>query len=144
MLQRGGGNLLRGRPPVSYVWSHRAEGRGCFTEGKFEMSFLRNVSLAVVIGTMLATPVAALDRRVTIVNETGFTMTNFYGSNTGSNSWEEDILGQDVLPSGSQVSINFNDQSGYCMFDFKAVFEDGDELIRERVNVCEVSTFTYN
>lgn len=108
------------------------------------MVFLRSTSFAALIVSMLAMPAAALDRRVTIVNETGYTMTNFYGSNTGSKSWEEDILGQDVLPSGSQVSINFNDQSGYCMFDFKAVFEDGDELIRERVNVCEVSTFTYN
>jgi hypothetical protein len=108
------------------------------------MSFLRNATFAALMGTILATPALALDRRVTIINETGFTMTNFYGSNTGSSSWEEDILGQDVLPSGSQVSINFNDQSGYCMFDFRAVFEDGDELIREKVNVCETSTFTYN
>jgi hypothetical protein len=109
-----------------------------------EMSFLRNATFAALMGTLLASPALALDRRVTIINETGFTMTNFYGSNTGSKSWEEDILGQDVLPSGSQVVVNFNDQSGYCMFDFRAVFEDGDELIREKVNVCETSTFTYN
>lgn len=108
------------------------------------MSFLHRAAFAAILGTLLANPAAALDRRVTIVNETGFAMTNFYGSNTGSSSWEEDILGADILPSGSQVSINFNDRSGYCMFDFKAVFEDGDELIRERVNVCETSTFTYN
>jgi hypothetical protein len=108
------------------------------------MSFLRYAAFATIMGTLLASPALALDRKVTIVNNTGFTMTNFYGSNTGSNSWEEDILGQDVLPSGSQVDINFNDQSGYCMFDFKAVFEDGDELVRERVNVCETGTFTYN
>jgi hypothetical protein len=108
------------------------------------MSFLRYATFAAIMGTMLASPALALDRKVTIINNTGFTMTNFFGSNTGSNSWEEDILGQDVLPSGSQVSINFNDQSGYCMFDFKAVFEDGDELVREKVNVCETSTFTYN
>jgi hypothetical protein len=108
------------------------------------MSFLRYATFAAVMGAMLASPTLALDRKVTIINNTGFTMTNFYGSNTGSKSWEEDILGQDVLPSGSQVDINFNDQSGYCMFDFKAVFEDGDELVREKVNVCETGTFTYN
>ena len=48
------------------------------------------------------------------------------------------------MPSGSSVDINFNDESGYCKFDFKAVFEDGDELVRQNVNVCEVATFTYN
>ncbi|MFD2174664.1 hypothetical protein [Rhodobacter lacus] len=92
----------------------------------------------------LAAPASALDRRVRIVNQTGFTMVRFYGSNTGSGSWEEDILGNDVLPSGSSVTIDFDDASGYCKFDFKAVFEDGDELVKNNVNICEISTFTYN
>jgi len=92
----------------------------------------------------IAAPVWALNRHVTVVNNTGFTMVKFYGSNTGSDNWEEDILGNDVLPSGSSVDINFDDASGYCKFDFKAVFEDGDELVRQNVNVCEVGTFTYN
>jgi len=92
----------------------------------------------------IGAPVWALNRHVTVVNNTGFTMVKFYGSNTGSDNWEEDILGNDVLPSGSSVDINFDDASGYCKFDFKAVFEDGDELVRQNVNVCEVGTFTYN
>ncbi|WP_097068458.1 hypothetical protein [Rhodobacter maris] len=92
----------------------------------------------------LALPAAALDRRVRIVNNTGFTMVRFYGSNKGSDSWEEDILGNDVLPSGSSVMIDFDDASGYCKFDFKAVFEDGEELVKNNVNICQISTFTYN
>lgn len=95
-------------------------------------------SLAVV-----AAPASALDRRVTIVNKTGFTIVRFYGSNTGADTWQEDILGNDVLPSGSSVTINFDDDSGYCKFDFKAIFEDGDELVKQNVNVCEIGTFTY-
>jgi len=108
------------------------------------MSLFRTAAIATVLAASLATPSLALDRRVTIVNNTGFTITNFYGSNKGTNSWEEDILGQSTLPSGSQVTINFNDGSGYCKFDFKAVFSDGDVLVRENVNVCEIGTFTYN
>ncbi|MGB8815251.1 MAG: hypothetical protein WCC57_18895 [Paracoccaceae bacterium] len=104
----------------------------------------RKTALALLLGATLASPALALDRRVTIVNNTGFTMVKFYGSNTGSKSWQEDILGNDVLPSGSQVTVNFNDDSGYCKFDFKAVFDDGDELVREDVNICEIATFTYN
>ena len=103
------------------------------------------VTAAAFVATLISisAPASALDRRVTIVNETGYTIVQFYGSNTGTNDWQEDILGQDVLASGSSVVINFNDASGYCKFDFKAVFEDGDELVRENVNVCEVSSFTY-
>ncbi|MFM2388504.1 MAG: hypothetical protein RLZZ437_59 [Pseudomonadota bacterium] len=101
-------------------------------------------AFAVALGLALATPAAALDRRVTIINNTGYTIVNFFGSNTGTSSWEEDILGNDVLPSGSSVVINFNDGTGYCMFDFLAIFDDGEQLIREGVNICEISTFTYN
>ena len=99
------------------------------------------LTAALVLSTAL--PAAALDRRVTIINNTGYTIVEFYGSNTGSDSWEEDILGPDVLPSGSSVVINFDDASGYCMFDFRAVFDDGDVLERAGVNVCETASFTY-
>ena len=83
------------------------------------------------------------DRRVRIINETNHTITHFYGSNVGTDRWEEDILGQDVLPPGKSVVINFDDGTGYCLYDFKAVFEDGDELVRSRIDVCKVSTYRY-
>lgn len=105
----------------------------------------RSAVAAAVLGLLALPGIAeAADRRVKIVNKTGYTIVRFYGSNTGSNDWEEDILGNDVLRSGSSVTINFDDGSGYCKFDFKAVFEDGDVLVKQNVNVCELSTFTYN
>ncbi|MBE0579456.1 hypothetical protein [Devosia sp.] len=66
-----------------------------------------------------------------------------YASNTGSRSWEEDILGRDILPSGSSVVINIDDGSGYCKYDFLAVFEDGDEVVSNDNNVCELSDFNF-
>jgi hypothetical protein len=104
----------------------------------------RKAAVAALLSLATVLPAAALDRRVTIINNTGYTIVNFFGSNTGTSSWEEDILGNDVLPSGSSVQINFNDGTGYCMFDFLAIFDDGEQLIREGVNICEISTFTYN
>jgi len=83
------------------------------------------------------------DRRVRIINDTNHTMVRFYASNSSRTSWEEDILGQSVLPSGRSVVINIDDGTGACMFDFKAVFDDGDELIRNRVNVCQISEYRY-
>lgn len=99
--------------------------------------------LSALLALATTLPAAALDRRVEIINNTGFTIVEFYGSNTGSDSWEEDILGTDVLPSGSSVVIDFDDRSGYCKFDFRAVFEDGDVLEKGGVNICEITTFTY-
>ena len=100
-------------------------------------------ALSAVLALSSAAPALSLDRRVTIINNTGFTIVRFFGSNTGSGSWEEDILSDQVLPSGSSVVINFDDATGYCMFDFRAEFEDGDVLERAEVNVCEIGTFTY-
>ena len=109
------------------------------------MSFVNGMKAAVLVASlaMIAAPASALDRHVRIVNQTGYTIVRFYGSNTGADDWQEDILGEDMLPSGQSVVINFDDATGYCMFDFKAVFDDGEELVRDGVNICEVATFTY-
>lgn len=110
------------------------------------MDFVKGLKGAMLVASlaMVAAPASALDRHVRIVNQTGYTIVRFYGSNTGADDWQEDILGEDVLPSGSSVVINFDDATGYCKFDFKAVFEDGDEMVKQGVNVCKVGTFTYN
>lgn len=91
----------------------------------------------------LAAGASAADRRVKVINETAVPLVEFYASNIGTNDWEEDILGTDVLPSGASVTVNIDDGSGYCKFDFKGVFEDGDEVVSERVDVCSTGVFTF-
>ncbi|MCP5038102.1 MAG: hypothetical protein GY945_10930 [Rhodobacteraceae bacterium] len=105
---------------------------------------LKRLFVAAVVMLAFALPASALDRRVRIVNNTGYTMVQFYGSYRDTDSWQEDILGSDVLYSGQSVNINFDDGTGYCIFDFKAVFENGHESTDFGNNVCELGTFTYN
>lgn len=102
-----------------------------------------SAALALAILAVGVVDAAALDRRVRIVNNSSYDIVEFYASNKGSRSWEEDILGRNILPAGSSVMINIDDGSGYCKYDFLAVFEDGDELTKYDNNVCELSTFTY-
>lgn len=110
--------------------------------------FNRRVVSATLSAAMLlafsAQNAAALDRWVKIVNNTSFTIVEFYGSHRDAKTWQEDILGQDVLGPGRSVNVNFDDGTGYCKFDFKAVFNDGDVLVKKNVNICEIGTFTYN
>ena len=87
--------------------------------------------------------VAALDRRVRINNYTSYDIIEFYASHRDAKSWEEDILGRDILPAGSSVMINIDDGSGYCKYDFLAVFEDGDQVQASNKNVCELSEFSF-
>lgn len=99
---------------------------------------------ASVVASMLAVgSVSAANRMLTVVNKSTTAMVAFYASNVGTNDWEEDILGQDVLLAGQSVRINMDDGTGYCRFDLKAEFDDGSEAIQENVNVCEVGTFTF-
>lgn len=99
------------------------------------------VGASTLLGALAAQ--AGEDRRVRIINETSHTIMQFYASNIGQTSWEEDILGQSTLPPGQSVVINVDDGTGYCQFDFKAVFDDGDEVTKSRIDVCEVSSFRF-
>lgn len=106
---------------------------------------MRKITAALVLGVLAMSVVGAqaLDRRVKIINSSSYDIYEFYASNTGSNSWEEDILGKNILPAGNSVNINIDDGTGYCKYDFKAVFEDGDEVVSADNNVCELAQFTF-
>lgn len=90
-----------------------------------------------------ASSVAALDRRVRINNYTSYDIVEFYASHRDASSWQEDILGRNILPAGNSVVINIDDGTGYCVFDFRAVFSDGEVLEKFGNNVCEMSEFNY-
>jgi hypothetical protein len=107
------------------------------------MTGLRNLLFAGTMLLALPTAASASDRRVTIINETNNTMVRFYASNSGRSAWEEDILGNRVLKPGQSVRINIDDGSGACIFDFRADFDDGDKLTRNRINVCEITSYRY-
>lgn len=109
------------------------------------MSFQNALKSLVCAAAMLtATEALAVDRHVRIVNQTGVTLYRFYSTNSGHPKWGSDVMGSSTLPSGSSMKLNFDNANGYCEFDFRAIFEDGDEVVENNVNVCEVGTFTFN
>jgi len=82
------------------------------------------------------------DRRMVIVNETGRVIYAFHATNTGVRTWGRDLLGSSVIPPGQSWTFNFDDNSGYCMFDFKAVLDTGQAIERYKVDVCTYATWT--
>ena len=80
---------------------------------------------------------------VNIYNETSVDIWYLYMSPQSSDSWEEDVLGEnDILPAWDELSV---DLDGYneCMWDFKAVFADDEEVELYEVNVCEEDVTFY-
>ena len=100
-------------------------------------------AFVVAQGPVMAQSNDGQDRHVKIINETDHTMMHFYASNSAKNSWEEDILGQDILRVGGEVTINIDDGSGHCLYDFKALFDDGTSNVRNSIDVCKVGTYRY-
>ncbi|MGY2051366.1 hypothetical protein [Methylobacterium sp. JK268] len=101
---------------------------------------LLSTAMIMIISSQVA---MAANRHVDIVNKTGLTLKHFYASSIGSNNWEEDILGRDTIANGETFDIDIDDGTGACRFDFRAVFQNGSEIIKRNINVCEISTFTY-
>ena len=75
------------------------------------------------------------DRRVMIINDRSSDMLQLYGSRTATSEWEENII---VVPikKGTKRVINFDDGSGACFFDFRAVFKDNLTVHKWSINVC--------
>lgn len=113
---------------------------------------MRYVPLAVLLLATACAPqpqsqpqpqqAASADRRVRLVNNSSKTIMSFYASNTRRDRWEEDILRNSTVPPGKTVTINIDDGSGACNFDFKTVMRGGQELVRRNVDVCKVATYT--
>lgn len=99
----------------------------------------------ILVAGLIVLPQAAeaLDRRVRIVNDSHVDIVRFFGVNVDTRDWQESLLGDDILPAGGSMVLNFDDGSGYCRYRFRAVFVDGVELDRPSVNVCEVGTYRY-
>jgi hypothetical protein len=75
--------------------------------------------------TSLSFTTFAADYYVDITNKTGYTIYYVYVSPDKSDSWEEDVLGSEVLMDDDTRRINLK---GYKspIFDIKLVDEDGD------------------
>lgn len=86
---------------------------------------------------------SAQDMRLRIHNDTGITLYRFYSTNTGSKRWGSDVMGTTTLASGASMKLNFANNDGYCLFDFRAIFSDGTELTRQGVDVCSTSDYYY-
>lgn len=105
-----------------------------------------SISLGLAVALLFSTFAGvanATDYRVRIHNDTGYTLYKFYSTNSGSKRWGSDVLGSSTLPNGNSMRLNFDNNEGYCLFDFRAVFEDGSELQRGNVNVCEIADYYY-
>lgn len=97
------------------------------------MRFFKSALLLAALMLCSAAATAA-DYYVDISNRTGYTIMYMYVSPATTSSWEEDVLGSQVLPDGETRRVNLR---GYQspVFDIKLVDTDGDSYTFWRVDV---------
>ena len=96
--------------------------------------------LALVCAPLFAANAAhAENLDFSLLNKTGYVISEVYVSSASSNDWEEDVMGSDVLASNESVDIEFEQGSKGCQWDMKVVYDDGEEAVWENLNLCSTS-----
>ena len=78
-----------------------------------------------------------------LVNNTGYPIYYVNVSPSNSDSWEEDIMGADILQNGDAVRISFN-VGNQQYWDIQAVFEDESSISWYKIDLLQASQVTLN
>lgn len=100
--------------------------------------------LGAVVPLAAQETLAASHLDFNVHNQTSTSIVELYVSNSSHPTWEEDVTGAGTLSSGASTRINFDSSHQGCFYDILAVFSDGGESENHRVDLCQVSDFTFH
>ena len=89
-----------------------------------------------------ADPSHAVDRNVSFINETGRDIV-FVGFNPpGDENWNDNEIG-DVLESGDDEFVKFNEADHGCIWNIMVVYADDESAVRfDGVDLCPITVIT--
>jgi hypothetical protein len=102
----------------------------------------RTIIAAVALTAATATAAFAQTEPLRFQNNSSYTVLRIYASPITNNSWENDLLGSNVLASGRFLDVTFRNVSE-CNYDILIQFEDGVEMT-DVVNICQVGQYNIN
>lgn len=94
--------------------------------------------LVAILAVVTAPSLLAGTQDFVLVNHTGVEIYRLYISETTTDEWEEDVLGDNTLPDGERMDITFEGRSA-CMWDVRVEDEEGSAQEWNSLNLCEVS-----
>jgi hypothetical protein len=95
--------------------------------------------MMVAAGVALASPAAALERWVYVVNDGVSTVRSVQISHIDDPDWRGDLLSPHTLAPGEMVLVEPAIHNGYCRFDVRVTFVGGSEVTLWDLNLCELS-----
>lgn len=106
---------------------------------------LSTIALTAIMGVGIAQAPAGdyLNRNFRLANRTDHTITRVLASNIGDSTFDPiDLLGDETIPPNSSLLIAPFDAQGWCRFDLRVTFRNGDQQDVYDVNVCEATRLT--
>lgn len=99
--------------------------------------------LAAVALALGAAPAMAQTVEFTVINDSSIDLHYFYTTPSTDENWGEDLLEDlGVLEAGYQATATIGDGSTECLYDFKFVGGNGEELIVPEVDICSLDSYT--
>jgi hypothetical protein len=95
----------------------------------------------LLLTAALAVPARAQDVQYELINDSSYTLMEFYTSAESDPNWGPDILGANVLPAGSSGTVTIADGGTECVYDIMMVFDSG-ETLEDSVDICQLASYT--
>lgn len=100
---------------------------------------------AALVGTLASSSAALAGvQDFTAVNRSGHTIMTLHVSSSSDPDWGEDLLGSGVLPNGRSAPVTVDADPSDCLWDIRVTYDDGDSSDMRQVNLCRVSSVTFN
>ena len=90
-----------------------------------------------------ASPAFADGREIQIINQTGFEIVEFFSAHKDEADWGDELLQGQAIGGYAEKLLDLEDGSGYCLYSFRVIFDDGEELVSDDINICDLTMFTY-
>ena len=98
--------------------------------------------IAVIFGLSVPAMVSAGDADFTLVNQTGYDISEVYISPVNRRNWGRDRLGDGTLDKNKSKLFTFSDKAN-CNQDLKVVFDDNaSDAIWENLDLCAINKIT--
>lgn len=91
--------------------------------------------LVSLLTFVIAQSAMAGDQDFELFNRTGFDIHALYVSPTGVDSWEEDVLGADVLLKGASIDINFSREEEAQFWDIRVEDAEGNFIVWKKIDL---------
>jgi len=99
------------------------------------------IASALFAGLSLSvTEASAEDRRFVLENQSNRTIMQVQSSNIGDTYFHDvDLLADEVLRPGESMVLEPDNHNGWCRFDVRVTFRNGDREDINDVNMCEIT-----